>query len=147
MARVMSFGYESKIVESSNMQHLGDLASDLRETLGALEGKRPLIFIAHSLGGLIVKEVSKAPVSLCAWLILEDHHLPPQIRADRTQDALTENQRHCLLRGAPRWYEHRDDGFDGWRWLQLRYGSKPEQRHVHGSRQSKARFQRSPWKR
>jgi len=60
MARVMTYGFESTMAESKSVQSLEDLATSLRNSLLAIAGHsylRPIIFIAHSLGGLIVKEV------------------------------------------------------------------------------------------
>ncbi|VUC20827.1 unnamed protein product [Clonostachys rosea] len=61
-ARVMSFGYESH-VRSKSVAEIEDTA---RQLLNGLKSKRetenacsrPLIFIAHSLGGLVVKKAS-----------------------------------------------------------------------------------------
>ncbi|KAK3353544.1 hypothetical protein B0T25DRAFT_214835 [Lasiosphaeria hispida] len=61
MARVMTYGYESSVVQSKNIQNLEDLATSLHNSLLALVGTptiKPLILVAHSLGGLIVKQVS-----------------------------------------------------------------------------------------
>lgn len=59
-ARVMIYGYDSKLAESTSFQNLGDVASRFRESLQVHLGKRasgrPLIFIAHSLGGLVLKQ-------------------------------------------------------------------------------------------
>jgi hypothetical protein len=60
MVRVMTYGYESKVTSSTNTQTLDDLASAFYNRLLAFEdqsGMKPIIFIAHSLGGLIVKQV------------------------------------------------------------------------------------------
>lgn len=60
MARVMIYGYESTVANSSSMQNLEDLATSFREDLSRLASSgrvRPLILVAHSLGGLIVKQV------------------------------------------------------------------------------------------
>jgi hypothetical protein len=60
MARVLIYGYESSLPRSKSFQNLEDLATSFHATLLALAGTstvRPIIFIAHSLGGLIVKQV------------------------------------------------------------------------------------------
>lgn len=65
MARIMIYGYESGLAGSSSIQNLEGLATSLHTNLLALRttGKtnsgrmKPIIFIAHSLGGLIVKQV------------------------------------------------------------------------------------------
>ncbi|KAK2035421.1 hypothetical protein LX32DRAFT_92 [Colletotrichum zoysiae] len=59
MARVITYGYESEIVNSRSMQNLEDLATTFRDSLCTLtssRGAKPLIIVAHSLGGLIVKQ-------------------------------------------------------------------------------------------
>jgi protein SERAC1 len=59
-ARVMIYGYQTGLSQSRSMQNLEDLASSFRTSLLELmsvETPRPIIFIAHSLGGLIVKQV------------------------------------------------------------------------------------------
>ncbi|VUC29568.1 unnamed protein product [Clonostachys rosea] len=57
MARVMTYGYESGVVESENIQNIEDLATTFHSSLHALAPiMRPIILIAHSLGGLIVKQ-------------------------------------------------------------------------------------------
>lgn len=59
-ARVMIYGYDSKLAKSTSFQNLGDVASRFRDSLQITLGKRtsgrPLIFIAHSLGGLVLKQ-------------------------------------------------------------------------------------------
>ncbi|UKZ79213.1 hypothetical protein TrVFT333_006963 [Trichoderma virens FT-333] len=59
MARVMIYGYESAVAESTSMQNLEDLASSFHNSLISLAARpetRPIVFIAHSLGGLIIKQ-------------------------------------------------------------------------------------------
>lgn len=61
MARVMIYGYESTVAGSNSMQNLEDLATSFHTSLlGLPRGltTRPIILVAHSLGGLIVKQVS-----------------------------------------------------------------------------------------
>ena len=59
-ARVMVYGYDSTLANSTSSHHLGDVASRFRESLQVNIGRRtkcrPLIFIAHSLGGLVLKQ-------------------------------------------------------------------------------------------
>lgn len=59
-AHVLIYGYDSKLAKSTSFQNLGDVASRFRDFLQIMLGKRtncrPLIFIAHSLGGLILKQ-------------------------------------------------------------------------------------------
>ncbi|KAH6971767.1 hypothetical protein BKA56DRAFT_494822 [Ilyonectria sp. MPI-CAGE-AT-0026] len=59
MARVMIYGYESTVAGSNNMQNLEDLATSFHTSLIELPRgltTRPIILVAHSLGGLIVKQ-------------------------------------------------------------------------------------------
>ncbi|KAH8694740.1 hypothetical protein BGZ61DRAFT_532780 [Ilyonectria robusta] len=59
MARVMIYGYESTVAGSNNMQNLEDLATSFHTSLLELPRgltTRPIILVAHSLGGLIVKQ-------------------------------------------------------------------------------------------
>jgi protein SERAC1 len=61
-ARIMLYGYDTKVSGSDSFQDLEALATTLRSHLQILAAWKsesrtvPLIFIAHSLGGLVVKE-------------------------------------------------------------------------------------------
>ena len=60
-ARVLIYGYDSKLAESRSYQNLEDVASKFRQSLsvvlgGRISSRRPLIFVAHSLGGLVLKQ-------------------------------------------------------------------------------------------
>ncbi|KAK0643713.1 hypothetical protein B0T16DRAFT_188109 [Cercophora newfieldiana] len=60
ISRVMTYGFESTMAESRSVQSLEDLATSFRDSILTIVGDtvpRPVIFIAHSLGGLIVKEM------------------------------------------------------------------------------------------
>lgn len=60
IARVMVYGYESSLPQSESFQNLEDLGTALHTDLRSLAvagAFRPIVFIAHSLGGLIVKQV------------------------------------------------------------------------------------------
>ncbi|RYP27921.1 hypothetical protein DL767_007448 [Monosporascus sp. MG133] len=57
MVRIMTYGYESAVAGSRSIQNLEDLATSLQTGLRSLVAgptSRPVIFVAHSLGGLIV---------------------------------------------------------------------------------------------
>lgn len=60
MARVMVYGYRSSLTRSKSFQNLEDLATGFHSRLSAFtatQTTKPIILIAHSLGGLIVKQV------------------------------------------------------------------------------------------
>jgi len=61
-ARVLSYGYDSAIF-SKSISDITTFADQLLEALmrtrsSAADAKRPLIFICHSLGGIVFKKVS-----------------------------------------------------------------------------------------
>ncbi|PON27255.1 hypothetical protein TGAM01_v203636 [Trichoderma gamsii] len=59
IARIMVYGYESNIPDSDSFQNLEDLGTALHSDLRTLvfDGSfKPIVFIAHSLGGLVVKQ-------------------------------------------------------------------------------------------
>lgn len=60
-ARILTFGYNSKTYFSRSKSNVQDFASELLAAIStrrqaAIERKRPLIFICHSLGGLVFKQ-------------------------------------------------------------------------------------------
>lgn len=60
-ARILTFGYNSKTYFSRSKSNVQDFASELIAAIStrrqtAIERKRPLVFICHSLGGLVFKQ-------------------------------------------------------------------------------------------
>lgn len=58
--RAIIYGFNTKLVESRSFQFISDLASELvshLETYGGAQGRiKPTAFLAHSLGGLVLKQ-------------------------------------------------------------------------------------------
>jgi len=59
--RIMSFGYDSVLQFSKSVADIGTFAEQLLEDLisrrNGMAARRPIIFICHSLGGIVVKKV------------------------------------------------------------------------------------------
>jgi hypothetical protein len=57
--RVITYGYDTKIIGSESFQHIDDLARSLishLKSIGRAEySAKPLMILAHSLGGIVVK--------------------------------------------------------------------------------------------
>ncbi|KAI9167908.1 Protein SERAC1 [Paramyrothecium foliicola] len=58
--RALIYGYDSKLVGSSSFQSISDIALNLIHQLKSggwnLDSSKPIVFLAHSLGGLVLKE-------------------------------------------------------------------------------------------
>lgn len=60
-ARILTYGYDTHLAGSNSNAHINDYARQFLETIADArceEPHRPIIFIGHSLGGLVIKEVS-----------------------------------------------------------------------------------------
>lgn len=65
--RVMVYGYESRLPNSASFQNIEDLGTSLHSSLLTLatdNAFKPIVFIAHSLGGLVVKQVCELITSV-----------------------------------------------------------------------------------
>lgn len=78
-SRIMTFGYNSAPLDDKSVATLSDWAHDLLEQVGLIrqlpnEKERPIIFVCHSLGGLVAREA----------MIRLDHfqHRSPNIRLE-----------------------------------------------------------------
>lgn len=58
-ARVLIYGYDSHLVNSTSFQNILDIGGKFHNALRAIRkgSKRPLVIVSHSLGGIIVREV------------------------------------------------------------------------------------------
>jgi hypothetical protein len=63
-SRVFTYGYPSELFWSNSMATLRDYSRNLLNSLTAVsEGKqRPIIFVCHSLGGIVCKQVSSSTI-------------------------------------------------------------------------------------
>ncbi|KAK0638476.1 hypothetical protein B0T16DRAFT_496779 [Cercophora newfieldiana] len=77
--RAILYGYESKLAGSESFQSIQDLAlgliSQIRANGGALDNAKPLVFLAHSLGGIVLKD------ALCKLANSQDNSLERKILA------------------------------------------------------------------
>lgn len=59
-ARIMIYGYHSKVADSNSMQNIEDLSgrflADIRRLRSSGAPRRPIFFIGHSLGGILLKQ-------------------------------------------------------------------------------------------
>lgn len=69
-ARIMSFGYNSSVQFSKSTAGIGSFAEELLEAIMSwrgtvIEKARPIIFICHSLGGIVFKKVVNPNQNTC----------------------------------------------------------------------------------
>lgn len=60
-ARILIYGYDTQTIGSNSFQNLDDLGRALQADIGAMRvqepnHQRPLLFLGHSLGGLVIKQ-------------------------------------------------------------------------------------------
>ena len=60
-SRIMTFGYKSTLVDRTSNERIQDWADELLRQVGyvrttAVEQSRPIIFVCHSLGGLVARQ-------------------------------------------------------------------------------------------
>ncbi|KAL7901866.1 ankyrin repeat protein [Trichoderma sp. SZMC 28014] len=58
-ARILIYGYETRLIQSRSFQNLTDLGKALQIDMKGIREfsqSRPIVFIGHSLGGLVIKE-------------------------------------------------------------------------------------------
>lgn len=64
-ARIFTYGYDTKLAGGKSNARISEYAKQFLNTVSdARRGDphRPIIFIGHSLGGLVIKEVRMIPV-------------------------------------------------------------------------------------
>lgn len=58
-ARIMTYGYDSRLLNSNSTASIREFSQNFLEALSTVrvgDTRRPIIFIGHSLGGLVIKQ-------------------------------------------------------------------------------------------
>ena len=81
-ARIFTWGYDADIdnlkssaSQNTVLQHALNLLSDVTDLLESKDGDLPIIFVAHSLGGIIVKDVCSLLLSVFAYFLIGVPHV------------------------------------------------------------------------
>lgn len=77
-ARIFANDYDTQLLNSISFQSISDLATTFRQTLRVMRSQpsasdRSLVLIGHSLGGILIKQVSKLITLISCFTA---HHLP-----------------------------------------------------------------------
>jgi hypothetical protein len=104
--RILTYGYDSHLGSFKSAANTSGIADHGQNLLNSLEvirrkdPKRRLIFIAHSLGGLIVKEVGTPQRTTAERLTLIDF-TPLSRRGGSMEGDLSVNLRTYIFRNTP----------------------------------------------
>lgn len=83
-ARIMSFQYESKVLFNTSRGGVSDTATQLLNKLQTarenVDPQRPIVFLVHSLGGIIVKQVSEDPHKSTGLTLAGNDHRQRQVQ-------------------------------------------------------------------
>lgn len=61
-SRIIIYGYDSKIQDSDSFQNVNDIGRKFQHAVreARRNSEKPLVLLGHSLGGIVIKEVSYA---------------------------------------------------------------------------------------
>jgi hypothetical protein len=110
-ARILSYGYNSVVQFSKSTAGVGMFADALLEDIiscrrSAEEQARPIIFICHSLGGIVFKRVGGIPgLYVKVWMLTKlVEGVSSSTRTRSIYIPSQENQRRRFLRDSPPWF-------------------------------------------
>lgn len=69
-ARILIYGCDTSLISSESFQTIPDLGVRLRNAISVVREnvRKPLMLLGHSLGGIVMKEVSYTSVTRCTLL-------------------------------------------------------------------------------
>jgi hypothetical protein len=140
-ARIMSYGYNSIVQFSKSTARVGIFADALLEDIiswrrSAEEQARPIIFICHSLGGIVFKRVGGIPgLYVKVWVLTKlVEGVSSSTRTRPIYIPSQENQRRRFLRDSPPGFYYCDMGrFRRERFESRELGRKHQQTAHKGS--------------